>query len=66
MFNQKPEKESLIHVLNHHATCTHTDMRSNVYEDAAICFCESLIRITQSFQRPLMVRIDDRSRIYAK
>mgnify|MGYP003309817757 CR=1 FL=1 len=46
------ENESPIHVLNHHATYIHTDMRSNAYEDAAICFCESLIRITQSFQRP--------------
>ena len=44
-------------MLNRHATCTHTDMRSNVYEDAAICFWESQIRITQSFQRILHSRV---------
>ena len=40
------ENESPIHELNPHATYIHTDMRSNAYEHAAICFCASPIRIT--------------------
>ena len=40
------ENESPIHELNRHATYIHTDMRSNAYEHAAICFCASPIRIT--------------------
>ena len=47
---RKLENESPMHVLNDDATYSHTDMRSNVYEDGAIFFCESLIRMTQSFQ----------------
>ena len=58
------ENESLIHVLNHHATCTHTDIRSNVYEYAAICFYESLIRVTQSFQLHLAMGVNE-ARLYA-
>ena len=32
-------------------SCMHTDMRPNACGDAAICFCQPLIRITQTLQR---------------